>query len=170
MQSAESVSGRASGETEERRVSRENIRLHQQQLGNLHSRLRQREASRSDESRAAAAAAAAAAPPNANNSAASEAGILIQSGTAEELTVCESKGSSHLDLHQHYSSDTDVMKNGEGTRDYDKSGIQQCSERSQTADHKTKSYDWKGEVLKTNRLARRLADYYVSRGDESNHQ
>ena len=164
MQSAESVSGRASGETEERRVSRENIRQHQQQLGNLHSRLRQRETSRSDESRAAAA------PPNANNSAASEAGILIQSGTAEELTVCESKGSSVLDLHQHYSGDTDVMKNGEGTRDYDKSGIQQCSERSQTADHKTKSYDWKGEVLKTNRLARRLADYYVSRGDESNHQ
>ena len=154
MQSAESVSGRASGETEDqRRVSRENIRQHQQQLGNLHSRLRQREASRSDESRAAAAA-----PPNANNSAASGAGILIQSGTAEELTVCESKGSSDLDLHQHYSSDTDVMKNGEGTRDYDKSRIQQCSERSQTADHKTKSYDWKGEVLKTNRLARRLAD------------
>ena len=164
MQSAESVSGRASGETEERRVSRENIRQHQQQLGNLHSRLRQREASRSDESRAAAA------PPNANNSAASEAGILIQSSTAEELTVCESKGSSDLDLHQHYSSDTDVMKNGEGTRDYDKSGTQQCSERSQTTDHKTKSYDWKGEVLKTNRLARRLADYYVSRVDESNYQ
>ena len=165
MQSAESVSGRASGETEERRVSRENIRQHQQQLGNLHSRLRQREASRSDESRAAAAA-----PPNANNSAASEAGILIQSDTAEDLTVCESKGSSDLHLHQHYSSDTDVMKNGEGTRDYDKSGIQQSSERSQTADHKTKSYDWKGEVLKTNRLARRLADYYVSRVDESNYQ